>query len=148
MKIYNSPTSYGYNLNIIKALLKVAKEEYCSIEDEEYYEENDIDGIPDLDDIMDIVKDELMGLWSKDVTPPFTDQDSGNITIIDKNNRLKYEASIVYNENTHRTMIVVNVSTFLPVLVNNCSEIILQTEYRLDGIYRRKRYECKSKFDT
>jgi hypothetical protein len=148
MKIYNSPTSYGYNLNIIKALLKVAKEEYCSIEDEEYYEENDIDGIPDLDDIMDIVKDELMGLWSKDVTPPFTDQDSGNITIIDKNNRLKYEASIVYNENTHRTMIVVTVSTFLPVLVNNCSEIILQTEYRLDGIYRRKRYECKSKFDT
>lgn len=148
MKIYNSPTSYGYNLNIIKALLKVAKEEYCSIEDEDYYEENDIDGIPDLDDIMDIVKDELMGLWSKDVTPPFTDQDSGNITIIDKNNRLKYEASIVYNENTHRTMIVVTVSTFLPVLVNNCSEIILQTEYRLDGIYRRKRYECKSKFDT
>jgi hypothetical protein len=148
MKIYNSPTSYGYNLNIIKALLKVAKEEYCSIEDEEYYEENDIDGIPDLDDIMDIVKDELMGLWSKDVTPPFTDQDSGNITIIDKNNRLKYEASIVYNENTHRTMIMVTVSTFLPVLVNNCSEIILQTEYRLDGIYRRKRYECKSKFDT
>jgi hypothetical protein len=148
MKIYNSPTSYGYNLNIIKALLKVAKEEYCSIEDEEYYEENDIDGIPDLDDIMDIVKDELMGLWSKDVTPPFTDQDSGNITIIDKNNRLKYEASIVYNENTHRTMIVVTVSTFLPVLVNNCSEITLQTEYRLDGIYRRKRYECKSKFDT
>ena len=147
MKIYNSPTSYGYNLNIIKALLKVAKEEYCSIEDEEYYEENDIDGIPDLDDIMDIVKDELMGLWSKDVTPPFTDQDSGNITIIDKNNRLKYEASIVYNENTHRTMIMVTVSTFLPVLVNNCSEIILQTEYRLDGIYRRKRYECKSKFD-
>lgn len=148
MKIYNSPTSYGYNLNIIKALLKVAKEEYCSIEDEDYFEENDIDGIPDLDDIMDIVKDELMGLWSKDVTPPFTDQDSGNITIIDKNNRLKYEASIVYNENTHRTMIVVTVSTFLPVLVNNCSEIILQTEYRLDGIYRRKRYECKSKFDT
>nr|DAP83856.1 MAG TPA: hypothetical protein [Caudoviricetes sp.] len=148
MKIYNSPTSYGYNLNIIKALLKVAKEEYCSIEDEEYYEESDIDGIPDLDDIMDIVKDELMGLWSKDVTPPFTDQDSGNITIIDKNNRLKYEASIVYNENTHRTMIMVTVSTFLPVLVNNCSEIILQTEYRLDGIYRRKRYECKSKFDT
>ena len=148
MKIYNSHTSYGYNLNIIKALLKVAKEEYCSLEDEEYYEENDIDGIPDLDDIMDIVKDELMGLWSKDVTPPFTDQDSGNITIIDKNNRLKYEASIVYNENTHRTMIVVTVSTFLPVLVNNCSEIILQTEYRLDGIYRRKRYECKSKFDT
>ena len=148
MKIYNSPTSYGYNLNIIKALLKVAKEEYCSIEDEEYYEENDIDGIPDLDDIMDIVKDELMGLWSKDVTPPFTDQDSGNITIIDKSNRLKYEASIVYNENTHRTMIMVTVSTFLPVLVNNCSEIILQTEYRLDGIYRRKRYECKSKFDT
>jgi hypothetical protein len=148
MKIYNSPTSYGYNLNIIKALLKVAKEEYCSIEDEEYYEENDIDGTPDLDDIMDIVKDELMGLWSKDVTPPFTDQDSGNITIIDKNNRLKYEASIVYNENTHRTMIMVTVSTFLPVLVNNCSEIILQTEYRLDGIYRRKRYECKSKFDT
>lgn len=148
MKIYNSPTSYGYNLNIIKALLKVAKEEYCSIEDEDYYEENDIDGIPDLDDIMDIVKDELMGLWSKDVTPPFTDQDSGNITIIDKNNRLKYEASIVYNENTHRTMIVVTVSTFLPVLANNCSEIILQTEYRLDGIYRRKRYECKSKFDT
>ena len=148
MKIYNSPTSYGYNLNIIKALLKVAKEEYCSIEDEEYYEENDIDGIPDLDDIMDIVKDELMGLWSKDVTPPFTDQDSGNITIIDKNNRLKYEASIVYNENNHRTMIMVTVSTFLPVLVNNCSEIILQTEYRLDGIYRRKRYECKSKFDT
>jgi len=148
MKIYNSPTSYGYNLNIIKALLKVAKEEYCSIEDEDYYEENDIDGIPDLDDIMDIVKDELMGLWSKDVTPPFTDQDSGNITIIDKNNRLKYEASIVYNENTHRTMIMVTVSTFLPVLVNNCSEIILQTEYRLDGIYRRKRYECKSKFDT
>jgi len=148
MKIYNSPTSYGYNLNIIKALLKVAKEEYCSLEDEEYYEENDIDGIPDLDDIMDIVKDELMGLWSKDVTPPFTDQDSGNITIIDKNNRLKYEASIVYNENTHRTMIMVTVSTFLPVLVNNCSEIILQTEYRLDGIYRRKRYECKSKFDT
>lgn len=148
MKIYNSPTSYGYNLNIIKALLKVAKEEYCSIEDEEYYEENDIDGIPDLDDIMDIVKDELMGLWSKDVTPPFTDQDSGNITIIDKNNRLKYEASIVYNENTHRTMIMVTVSTFLPVLANNCSEIILQTEYRLDGIYRRKRYECKSKFDT
>jgi hypothetical protein len=148
MKIYNSPTSYGYNLNIIKALLKVAKEEYCSLEDEEYYEENDIDGIPDLDDIMDIVKDELMGLWSKDVTPPFTDQDSGNITIIDKNNRLKYEASIVYNENTHRTMIMVTVSTFLPVLVNNCSEIILQTEYRLDGIYRRKRYACKSKFDT
>lgn len=148
MKIYNSPTSYGYNLNIIKALLKVAKEEYCSLEDEEYYEENDIDGIPDLDDIMDIVKDELMGLWSKDVTPPFTDQDSGNITIIDKNNRLKYEASIVYNENTHRTMIMVTVSTFLPVLANNCSEIILQTEYRLDGIYRRKRYECKSKFDT
>lgn len=148
MKIYNSPTSYGYNLNIIKALLKVAKEEYCSIEDEEYYEENDIDGIPDLDDIMDIVKDELMGLWSKDVTPPFTDQDSGNITIIDKNNRLKYEASIVYNENIHRTMIMVTVSTFLPVLANNCSEIILQTEYRLDGIYRRKRYECKSKFDT
>jgi hypothetical protein len=148
MKIYNSPTSYGYNLNIIKALLKVAKEEYCSIEDEEYYEENDIDGIPDLDDIMDIVKDELMGLWSKDVTPPFTDQDSGNITIIDKNNRLKYEASIVYNENTHRTMIMVTVSTFLPVLANNCSEIILQTEYRLDGIYRRKRYECKSKFDS
>jgi hypothetical protein len=148
MKIYNSPTSYGYNLNIIKALLKVAKEEYCSLEDEEYYEENDIDGIPDLDDIMDIVKDELMGLWSKDVTPPFTDQDSGNITIIDKNNRLKYEASIVYNENTHRTMIMVTVSTFLPVLVNNCSEIILQTEYRLDGIYRRKRYTCKSKFDT
>lgn len=148
MKIYNSPTSYGYNLNIIKALLKVAKEEYCSLEDEEYYEENDIDGIPDLDDIMDIVKDELMGLWSKDVTPPFTDQDSGNITIIDKNNRLKYEASIVYNENTHRTMIMVTVSTFLPILANNCSEIILQTEYRLDGIYRRKRYECKSKFDT
>lgn len=148
MKIYNSPTSYGYNLNIIKALLKVAKEEYCSLEDEEYYEENDIDGIPDLDDIMDIVKDELMGLWSKDVTPPFTDQDSGNITIIDKNNRLKYEASIVYNENTHRTIIMVTVSTFLPVLANNCSEIILQTEYRLDGIYRRKRYECKSKFDT
>ena len=148
MKIYNSPTSYGYNLNIIKALLKVAKEEYCSLEDEEYYEENDIDGIPDLDDIMDIVKDELMSLWSKDVTPPFTDQDSGNITIIDKNNRLKYEASIIYNENTHRTMIMVTVSTFLPVLVNNCSEIILQTEYRLDGIYRRKRYECKSKFDT
>ena len=148
MKIYNSPTSYGYNLNIIKALLKVAKEEYCLIEDEDYYAENDIDGIPDLDDIMDIVKDELMGIWSKDVTPPFTDQDSGNITIIDKNNRLKYEASIVYNENTHRTMIMVTVSTFLPVLANNCSEIILQTEYRLDGIYRRKRYTCKSKFDT
>ena len=148
MKIYNSPTSYGYNLNIIKALLKVAKEEYCLIEDEDYYDENDIDGIPDLDDIMDIVKDELMGIWSKDVTPPFTDQDSGNITIIDKNNRLKYEASIVYNENTHRTMIMVTVSTFLPVLANNCSEIILQTEYRLDGIYRRKRYTCKSKFDT
>ena len=144
MKIYNSPISYSYNLSIIKFILQVAKEEYCIPED--FYDE--CDDIPDFDDILDEIKDDLKNIWSKDITPPFTDQDSGNITIIDRNNRVKYEASIELNDTIHKTTIAVTVSSLLPILVNNYTEIMLQTRYNLDGIYRRKKYDCKSKFDT
>ena len=148
MKIYNSSTNYVYNQNIIGLLVNILKQEYYENKCEDGLYLDDIDDI-DIQGILEDIKDSLSNLECGDITPPFTDQTTGYTTILDRNNRMKYEACIMQDPITNKKFISLIVSTMDEVLANNTELVMAKTEFDLTSrIYGESCCYCRSKFDT
>lgn len=103
----------------------------------------------DLQGILEDIKDSLNNLQSGDITPPFTDQNTGNTIILDRHNGIKYEAYIKINDKvTDRRTIRVIISTIEKVLADNGEMVLKVLEFGLNGMHKQPlSYICGSKFD-
>ena len=149
MKIYNSSTNYIYKHDIAGLLVNLLKQEYYENKHEEefYTEEDDLEGL-DIPGLLSDITDSLNRLQCDDITPPFIDQDSGYTVILDKKNRMKYEACLMQDPTTNKHFISLIVSTMDAVLVNNNELVMGKTEFDLSSrIYGERCYDCRSKFD-